>query len=85
MRSLRGVTACAAVALFLAVALPPWQEWLGGRVDLAHALAGPSLAHPFGADALGRDLLGRLAGALRGAVLPLWGVVIAGTLCGCAA
>ncbi len=33
----------------------------GARVDLRHRLAAPSLAHLLGTDALGRDLLLRLA------------------------
>lgn len=68
-----------------------WAEDVGKaamRLDLRHALAAPfswgdgtSLRqqglHLLGTDALGRDLLARIAVALRDAVLPLWLVVIA--------
>jgi len=48
--------------------------WLGsdGSVDLAHRLLGPSFAHPFGTDELGRDLLSRfLLGGARSVSLGL--------------
>ncbi|MEX0761171.1 MAG: ABC transporter permease [Dehalococcoidia bacterium] len=36
--------------------------------DIESRLAGPSISHPLGTDHLGRDLLGRVAGAARGSV-----------------
>ncbi len=68
-----------AFALLLCV---PWSIWFGARVNLADALALPSLRHPLGADSLGRDLLVRAAEAVLGAVLPLWLGVLVATLVG---
>ena len=51
----------ALVALALATLLLPWLADLDPyRIDLAARLEGPSRAHVFGRDALGRDLLARL-------------------------
>lgn len=73
----------ALVALFLALVLLPWETWLGTRPTLARMNEPPSWSHPLGFDNLGRDLLARIAAALRGAVLPLWAGVMGGTLAGC--
>lgn len=66
------------VVIFAALALLPWESWIGGRISLANSLAAPSGSHPFGTDNMGRDLLVRVATAIRGGVLPLWfGVLLA--------
>jgi peptide/nickel transport system permease protein len=49
----------ALVAITLAVALGP-LVWRHTAIDFSKALEGPSLAHPFGVDDLGRDLLARV-------------------------
>ena len=43
----------------LALLLLGWMFGGDGVVDLAHRLQGPSVAHPFGTDEVGRDLLAR--------------------------
>lgn len=83
----------AVIALFLAAALlaPLLYSWPSATlVNLRHALAGPSLAFPLGADEMGRDMIARLvwgarvslivAGASVGVAL-LLGLLIGG-LCG---
>lgn len=52
------------------------------KPDLAKINQGISWAHPLGFDNLGRDLLIRVAAALRSAVLPLWGAVSLGAILG---
>jgi peptide/nickel transport system permease protein len=70
------------VAAFLLLALGPWARLFGERMDLAHMLADPSWQHPLGTDSMGRDLLVRVATAIREGVLPLWAGVLAGTAAG---
>lgn len=83
----------AVITLFLAAALlaPLLYSWPSATlVNLRHALAGPSLAFPLGADEMGRDMIARLvwgarvslivAGASVGVAL-LLGLLIGG-LCG---
>jgi peptide/nickel transport system permease protein len=72
------------VVLFLVLVVIPWGLFIDNRVELTHVLAGWSMQHPLGTDNLGRDLLVRLAEAVRTAVLPLWLGVIAGTAGGIA-
>ncbi len=85
MRDQRKAAADLLVILaFLALALGPWARLYGERMDLAHMLAGPSAAHPLGTDNMGRDLLVRVAAAIREGVLPLWGGVLVGTAAGLA-
>ena len=50
------------VALFLVLALlaPALAPYSPASIDLAHRLAGPSGAHWFGTDELGRDILSRI-------------------------
>jgi peptide/nickel transport system permease protein len=62
--------------------LPPL---LGLRtdLDLTNMLVAPSLAHPFGTDHLGRDLVVRISDLIRGAVIPLWGVALTSSILGC--
>ncbi|MGQ9595186.1 MAG: nickel transporter permease [Anaerolineae bacterium] len=51
----------ALMLLALAALLAPWIAPCDPTaIDLRHALAGPSLAHPLGTDHLGRDVLSRL-------------------------
>jgi peptide/nickel transport system permease protein len=78
----RLVTALLVLITFVALVVVPWGDWYGVSVRLADAMAPMSSAHPLGTDNLGRDLLGRLAEAARGAVLPLWGAVACGCLVG---
>lgn len=64
------------LALMVAVVFGPVAIGAhGGMVDLRHRLAAPSLLHPLGTDALGRDLLLRLC--LGGRVSLLVGAVAA--------
>lgn len=63
-RRIAALVALAIVLLFIALALLapvlyPWEQIT--RMNLRLALAPPSFALPFGADELGRDLLGRVA------------------------
>lgn len=76
-RSLRvGTSAVAMAAVLLAVLLvPPLVPMDAQAVDLAAKLQAPSLAHPFGTDEVGRDLLLRCVYGLR--VSLLVGVVAA--------
>ncbi len=56
------------LALFLlsALAAPLLYSWSSATlVNLAHALAPPSLAFPLGADEMGRDMIGRLVWGAR--------------------
>ncbi|MFI8993119.1 ABC transporter permease [Streptomyces sp. NPDC053542] len=76
-RSLRvGTSAVVMAAVLLAVLLvPPLVPMDAQAVDLAAKLQAPSLAHPFGTDEVGRDLLLRCVYGLR--VSLLVGVVAA--------
>ncbi len=56
----------------------------GAIVDLRHRLAGPSLAHPLGTDALGRDLLLRLCEGGRVSLLVGVSAAIAAAVVGTA-
>ncbi|NEV12901.1 ABC transporter permease [Rhizobium sp. SEMIA 4088] len=63
------LTLAAALILLLFVVVSLLAPWLVPydplAVDSATALKAPSLAHPFGTDALGRDILSRVAVATR--------------------
>lgn len=58
------ITVAAAVVLVAVIAvalLAPWIAPYGvNQVEVANALSAPSLAHPFGTDELGRDVLSRV-------------------------
>ncbi len=54
-----------AALLLLAVAGPGLDEADPLAINLDHALAGPSAAHPLGCDALGRDMLARTVWGAR--------------------
>jgi peptide/nickel transport system permease protein len=61
----RSPIACAGLAIIATVLLvallaPVLAPYDPDRLDLAHRLAPPSAAHPFGADEVGRDLLSRV-------------------------
>ncbi|PNG23334.1 ABC transporter permease subunit [Streptomyces cahuitamycinicus] len=69
-RSLRWITAACSVVLIALVTAGLLRDPL--QVDTAARLVAPSLEHPLGTDALGRDLLARLGhGALRTAGVAL--------------
>lgn len=65
------ITGIAIVGIMsLAALLAPWlTPHSPTQIDVANILQGPSLAHPFGTDALGRDVLSRM---LYGARVSLW-------------
>lgn len=46
-----------------------WTPYSPTAIDILHRLAGPSLAHPFGTDPFGRDILSMIMGGARNAVL----------------
>jgi len=71
-------------ALFVLIAQAFWAHD-PMQVELGDALAAPSLAHPFGCDALGRDLLARLAEGLRlslaaGAIVAALGLLVGASI-----
>lgn len=60
------IGAAAVVAIVFAAILGPMLFRVDPlSIDLANALAGPSRAHPFGCDALGRDVLARVLWGAR--------------------
>jgi peptide/nickel transport system permease protein len=60
------------LAFFLSLAIFPWDHFYPAKISLSSIASPISWDHLLGADNLGRDLLTRLAGAVQGAVLPLW-------------
>jgi len=46
--------------LFIAIAAPVLTPYPYDKIDIMNALMPPSLAHPFGTDTLGRDMLSRV-------------------------
>jgi peptide/nickel transport system permease protein len=67
------------VAGFMALAFfgkyaVPYPEHIGSFVDFANASQPPSLAHPFGTDLMGRDILSRIIGSFRGTLF--MGVIV---------
>jgi peptide/nickel transport system permease protein len=75
--SIVGLTLAVTIAL-LAVFAPwiaPYPAHAGAFTDFNNALQAPSLAHPFGTDNIGRDILSRIIFALRPALI-MGGVVL---------
>jgi len=72
----------AVAAVFLALVFVPWNNLLVSKVSLGEMLALPSWQHPLGTDAVGRDLLVRIAAAFKESILPLWLAVIVATVGG---
>lgn len=71
--------------LFVALAGPwiaPYPEHVAGGVDTSNRFHSPSLAHPFGTNELGQDVLSLVLAGTRVSVLAGLGVVILGTLVG---
>lgn len=72
------------VSVFVLIALAaPWmapQDPVGQ--DLVHRLTGPSGAHPFGMDSLGRDVFSRVLYGARISVVTGFAVVAAAAACG---
>jgi len=62
------------VAIF-APYLAPYPKHAGAFVDYDNASKPPSLAYPFGTDAIGRDILSRVMFAFRGALIMGLGVI----------
>ncbi len=71
--------------LVIAVAGPwiaPFPGHVAGGVDTANRFLAPSLAHPFGTNELGQDVLSLVLAGTRISVLAGLGVVVLGTLFG---
>lgn len=69
------ITALFVLAIVLGPALSPWTATAS---DFANVLKGPSWAHPFGTDSLGRDVATRvLEGARVSLLISVSGVVLA--------
>ncbi len=83
-RKLRLALNVLVVLLFIVLALAPSLGYSPTKMSLASRLAAPSALHPLGTDSMGRDLAGRLGGALRSAVIPMWGAVLGGMMLGMA-
>ncbi|WP_327267457.1 dipeptide/oligopeptide/nickel ABC transporter permease/ATP-binding protein [Streptomyces sp. NBC_01218] len=66
----------------LALAGPPVWGAAADRPDLSAVLQGPSAAHPFGTDSLGRDLLARILTAARPSLLLALAAVVLGATAG---
>ncbi len=69
-----GAAGLAIIALLVVLAvagpfLAPYPEQGAGASDVANRMLGPSLAHPFGTDELGRDLLSRVIMGTRSGLL----------------
>ena len=69
----------AILAACLGPALTPYDP---AAQQLAHRLEGPSLAHPFGLDELGRDILSRLLSGARISLLVGLAVVSVSSIVG---
>jgi peptide/nickel transport system permease protein len=70
------------VAVFAAVVGPVLTPYDPAAQELARRLEGPSLAHPFGLDELGRDILSRLLSGARISLLVGLAVVSVSSLVG---
>lgn len=71
--------ALALTIVFIALFAPlvaPYPEHAGPFVDFSNACKPPSLTHPFGTDAIGRDILSRVFFAFRGALLMAFVVLL---------
>ena len=67
------------IVILLAIFAPwvtPYPKHAGPFTDFANAGSPPSLAHPFGTDMIGRDILSRVIFALRPALI--MGIVVLG-------
>jgi peptide/nickel transport system permease protein len=73
-----GLTVC---VFSILVGLPLAQMY-PSKVSLTEMLTGPSAVHLLGTDNLGRDVLVRLQGAVLGAVLPTWCVIVGAHILG---
>lgn len=74
--SLLGLLMVASI-VFIAIFAPvvtPYPEHAGAFVDFSNTMHPPSLVHPFGTDAMGRDILTRCFFAFRGALI--MGIVV---------
>ena len=62
--------------------IAPFPEHVAGGVDTANRFQPPSLAHPFGTNELGQDVLSLVLAGTRVSVLAGLGVVLIGTVVG---
>jgi peptide/nickel transport system permease protein len=62
--------------------IAPFPEHVAGGVDTANRFRPPSLAHPFGTNELGQDVLSLVLAGTRVSVLAGLGVVLIGTVVG---
>lgn len=62
--------------------IAPYPDHVAGGVDTANRFRSPSLAHPFGTNELGQDVLSLVLAGTRVSVLAGLGVVLIGTVVG---
>ncbi|MDP2086462.1 MAG: ABC transporter permease [Gemmobacter sp.] len=62
--------------------IAPFPEHIAGGVDTANRFRSPSMAHPFGTNELGQDVLSLVLAGTRVSVLAGLGVVLIGTIGG---
>ncbi len=62
--------------------IAPFPEHIAGGVDTANRFRSPSMAHPFGTNELGQDVLSLVLAGTRVSVLAGLGVVLIGTIVG---
>ena len=82
--SVVGASMVAIVVFFtlFGAALAPWPEHVAGGVNTAHRFAAPSLAHPFGTNELGQDVLSLVMAGTPVSVAAGFAVVLTGTILG---
>ena len=83
-RNRLALVGAAGIALFLSVGLfaPVIEPYPWSQFDLAHRLSGPTLAHVFGTDQFGRDILSRTIYGARVSMLVALSATTIGTVGG---
>jgi peptide/nickel transport system permease protein len=71
-----------ALLILVAIAAPLLAPYPPDQIDGTRVLAGPDWAHPFGSDALGRDVLSRVLFAFRTSLASAIGAVLLAAVAG---
>lgn len=79
-----GAVGLVIIGLYATVALiGPWlAPYSATTLDVTNMHGAPSLAHPFGTDAFGRDVFSRVLNGARGTILVAVGATTVGVTCG---